>query len=360
MPAPAKTRILVVDDSVVVRKILTEILSGDPELEVAGTASNGQIALSKFPQLKPDFILLDVEMPEMDGLATLKELRRIDRKVPIVMFSTLTERGAAITLNALSLGASDYCTKPTNTHSLSESADTIRAELIPKIKALCKAAKLVRDPRVAPSSRTIPAVRMPRKIDVVAIGTSTGGPNALAEVIPAIPADFPVPIVIVQHMPPTFTTLLAQRLASQSAILVNEARQGDVLSPGRAWLAPGGRHMVLARDGTSVQVKLNDDPPENFCRPAVDPLFRSVARLYGANALGVVLTGMGCDGLVGSRSIRDAGGEVILQDEKTSVVWGMPGSIYDAGVSEQTFPLSRLASEILRLASWGRIISDRK
>jgi two-component system chemotaxis response regulator CheB len=359
VPASAKKRILIVDDSVVVRKILSEVLSQDPELEVAGTAGNGHIGLAKFASLRPDLILLDVEMPEMDGLETLAELRKLDAHVPIVMFSTLTEHGAATTLSALSLGASDYCGKPSNTGSLADSTETLRSELIPKIRALCKLGKLLPHQRpVAPLAR-VAAVRLPRKVEIVALGTSTGGPNALAEVIPKIPAGFPVPIVIVQHMPPVFTHLLAQRLSAQSSIPVHEAVEGEKLLPGHAWIAPGGLHMLVAREAGGVGIRLTKTPPENFCRPAVDVLFRSVAQVYGANALAVVLTGMGADGLVGSKSIRQAGGEIILQDEESSVVWGMPGSIYAAGVSDQVYPLSQIAPQISRLAGWGRALAAK-
>jgi two-component system chemotaxis response regulator CheB len=293
-------------------------------------------------------------MPEMNGLEALPELRKLDPSVPIIMFSTLTERGAATTLEALSLGASDYCTKPSNTGSQAESMEIIRTELVPKIKALCKLS--------VPSPAKVPAApaaqpripRMPHRTEIVAIGTSTGGPNALAEVIPSIPSDFPVPIVIVQHMPPVFTRLLAERLASRSSISVQEGTEGTLLCPGHAWIAPGNHHMVVTREANRFCLKLNQTPAENFCRPAVDVLFRSVAQAFGPGALAVVLTGMGSDGLRGSESIHAAGGEVIIQDEKSSVVWGMPGSIFQSGLSERVFPLSQIATEISRQVSWGR------
>lgn len=348
-------RILVVDDSVVIRKLLCETLSTDPEVEVVGSASDGHIALAKIEQLHPDLITLDVEMPVMNGLEMLVELRKLDAKLPVIMFSTLTERGAAATLDALSLGASDYATKPSNTGSPAVAIEAIRAELLPKIKALCT--------RTSPKLKSLPPPRPPvrvrvpvhRRIEIVAIGTSTGGPNALAEVLPRIPKDFPVPIVVVQHMPPLFTRMLAERLASHSEIHVEEGSEGVVLLPGHSWIAPGNFHMTVARAGTNWQLLLNQDPPEHSCRPAVDVLFRSVAAVCRANVLGVVMTGMGSDGVLGAQHIREAGGEVIIQDEPSSVVWGMPGLVYAAGQADAVYPLDQLAPEITR-----RVLQSRK
>jgi two-component system chemotaxis response regulator CheB len=341
-------RILVVDDSIVIRKLLSDTLSGDRALEVIATASDGRIALAKIPQLKPDLITLDIEMPVMDGLETLTAVRKLYPKMPVIMFSSLTEHGAAATLDALSLGASDYATKPSNTGSAAVAIERIRAELIPKIKALCGIAPLKLLP--LPGSRPALKVRTrsnPR-IEIVAIGTSTGGPNALAEVLPRIPDDFPVPIVVVQHMPPIFTRLLAERLASHSVIPVDEGSAGEILSPGHAWIAPGNFHMTVNRAGLQARLNLNQGPAENSCRPAVDVLFRSVAEAYGANVLGVVMTGMGADGVLGAQAIRDAGGDVIIQDENSSVVWGMPGLVHASGLADAAYPLDQLASEITR------------
>ncbi len=341
-------RILVVDDSVVIRKLLSDTLSGDPALEVVGVASDGRIALAKIPLLKPDLITLDIEMPVMDGLQTLAAIRKLYPKLPVIMFSTLTEHGAAATLDALALGASDYATKPSNTGSAAVALERIRIELIPKIKALCGVAPLKLLP--LPAARPVLKVRVrsnPR-IEIVAIGTSTGGPNALAEVLPRIPNDFPVPIVVVQHMPPIFTRLLAERLASRSAIPIEEGSAGVVLTPGHAWIAPGNFHMKVMRGGMDWRLNLNQGPQENSCRPAVDVLFRSVAAAYGANVLGVVMTGMGSDGVLGAQEIRDAGGGVIIQDEASSVVWGMPGLVHASGLADAAYPLDHLATEITR------------
>ncbi len=342
-----RIRILVVDDSVVIRKLLAETLSADPALEVVGVASDGRIALAKIPLLRPDLVTLDIEMPVMDGLQTLVEVRKLYPKLPVIMFSTLTERGGTATLEALSLGASDYATKPSNTGSTEIALERIRIELIPKIKALCGIAtlKLMPLPRIRPALKV--RIRNPR-IEIVAIGTSTGGPNALAEVLPRIPNDFPVPIVVVQHMPPIFTRLLAERLASRSTISVEEGSANIILSPGHAWIAPGNFHMKVMRVGLNCRLQLNQESQENSCRPAVDVLFRSVAAAYGANVLGVVMTGMGSDGVLGSQAIRDAGGEVIIQDEASSVVWGMPGLVHASGLDDAAFPLDQLADEITR------------
>jgi two-component system chemotaxis response regulator CheB len=342
-------RILVVDDSVVIRKLLSGTLSGDGALEVVGTASDGRIGLAKIAQLKPDLVTLDIEMPVMNGLETLTAVRKLYPKLPVIMFSTLTERGAAATLDALSLGASDYATKPSNTVNPAVAIDRIRAELIPKIKALCCVViplKLVPLPQVRPVVKA--RVRNNARIEIVAIGTSTGGPNALAEVLPRIPGDFPVPIVVVQHMPPIFTRLLADRLASRSAISVEEGSAGVVLSPGHAWIAPGNFHMKVVRSGVSWRLDLNQEPQENSCRPAVDVLFRSVAAACGANVLGAVMTGMGSDGVLGAQDIRDAGGNVIIQDEASSVVWGMPGLVHASGLEDAAYPLDQLAEQITR------------
>jgi two-component system chemotaxis response regulator CheB len=348
-------RILVVDDSVVIRRLLSDTLSGDPALEVAGTASDGRIALAKIPHLMPDLITLDIEMPVMNGLETLAAVRKLYPKLPVIMFSTLTARGAAATLDALSLGASDYATKPSNTGSAAAAREGIRAELIPKIKALCA---ILVPLQLLPLPECRPAVkvraRINPRIEIVAIGTSTGGPNALAEVLPQIPGDFPVPIVVVQHMPPIFTRLLAERLASRSAIPVEEGRTGVVLSPGRAWIAPGNFHMKVVRAGVNWRLDLNQGPQENSCRPAVDVLFRSVAKACGGNVLGIVMTGMGSDGVLGAQAIRDAGGDVIIQDEASSVVWGMPGLVHASGLDDAAYPLDHLAPEITRRVLQGR------
>jgi two-component system chemotaxis response regulator CheB len=353
----AAIRVLVVDDSVVVRKLLVEALASDAAIEVAGSAADGSIALSKIPLLKPDIVTLDVEMPVMSGLETLREIRKRYPKLPVIMFSTLTERGAATTLDALALGASDYVTKPSNTGGIEQTKAKIQAELIPKVKALCpKTAdeKPVSAAKVEPRRVPAKAASAQQRIDLVAIGCSTGGPNALAAVLPKLTGGFPIPNVIVQHMPPLFTRLLAERLDRQSSVRIREGTAGDVLAPACAFIAPGDFHMRLLREDKSARLIMNQEPPQNSCRPSVDVLFESVAKEYGANVLGVVLTGMGSDGVRGAQCIRAAGGQVIVQDEATSVVWGMPGQVAAAGQADAVFPLEDLAAEIEKRANWNR------
>lgn len=338
-------RVLIVDDSVVVRKLIGEALSSTPEIIVAGSASSGALALTKIPQLNPDVITLDIEMPGLNGIETLAEIRKLYPKLPVIMCSTLTERGAAITLEALSQGASDYVTKPSNTASLADAMDHFRPELAGKILSLARRA-FGAVPSAVPQTRRARALGGP--IDILAIGSSTGGPNALSEVIPRLPEDFAVPVVVVQHMPPVFTRLLAERLDSRSQVSVHEAESGAKLEAGHVWLARGDYHLTLARKGTSVVLNLNQDPPEHSCRPAVDVLFRSVAQVYGQATLAVVLTGMGYDGARGAAHIREAGGEILVQDEASSVVWGMPGAVVSAGIADKVCPLGEIGGEIVR------------
>ncbi len=347
-----KIRVLVVDDSVVFRRLVSEELAADPMIEVVGTAANGRIALQKLPQVTPDLVILDVEMPELDGLETLTELRKTYPRLPVIMFSSLTERGASETIEALSRGATDYFTKPANLGGLDASLQVIRDELIPEIKEICRLT--VVPPPAAPLAPPVRSAERTGRIDLLAIGTSTGGPNALSDVFSNLPADLGVPVVIVQHMPPMFTRLLAERLSTQGPIKVEEAHSGGVLRPGHGWIAPGDYHMILVRDGAATRVLVHQDPQENSCRPAVDVLFRSVAQTHGGSTLAVILTGMGQDGLRGCEAIKAAGGEVFAQDEASSVVWGMPGYVVKAGLADRVLPLNQIAPEIVRRIRSGR------
>ena len=358
----ATIRVLVVDDSVVIRRVLIAALTTDPAIEVVGSATDGSAALVKIPLLRPDLVTLDVEMPVMSGLETLREIRKLYPKLPVIMFSTLTERGAATTLDALALGASDYVTKPQNTGGVEDTRARIQAELIPKVKGLCRSNLGVKTAGRRPEVRVLApkATSVRQRVDIVAIGCSTGGPNALAVLLPSITREFPVPIVMVQHMPPMFTRLLAERLDRQTSVRIHEGAEGEILRPGGAWIAPGDFHMRLVREGNTARLTMNQEPPQNSCRPSVDVLFESAAQSYGNNVLGVVLTGMGCDGLRGAQCIRNAGGQVIVQDEASSVVWGMPGAVAAAGLANGVFSLGELAGEIEQRANWNRLSGDLK
>ena len=466
-------RILVVDDSVVIRKLLTATLGDVPGMQVVATAALGSIALTKIQELRPDIVILDVEMPEMDGIETLKRIRKDSPRLPVIMFSTKTDRGAAATIEALTCGASDYVAKPSNIGNVLVAMARVRDEMVPKIQALTgggppgtrppagpmvllaqpaaaapragikvaseaplrplaaapRQADLARatprsaaigpapgqapspavamaqaaaeqrattrfaavaplapaagsppprsppaaphEPRLtnrfAAAPDALPAIAVPgappaseprvialgssalrRPVEIVAIGASTGGPNALATLLMQLPPEFPAPIVIVQHMLATFTRHFAERLASQCKIKIVEAVAGQPLVPGHAYIARGDHHLLVARRAGRPCLATNQDEVENYCRPAVDVLFRSVAQVYGAGALAVVLTGMGHDGLAGCSAIREAGGDVIVQDEASSVVWGMPGFVARAGLASQVLPIDELGGELRR------------
>lgn len=350
-----RIRVLIVDDAVVMRRMITEALGSDAEIEVVGAAANGKIALQKIPQVNPDIITMDVEMPEMDGLQTVRELRKIYPKLPVIMFSTLTMRGAASTLDALAAGATDYVTKPANVGNIVEGISQLKSELMPKIKLHCR--HLVSFTGSAPILPTLPGTKgislaPPNSSlvapDIFAIGCSTGGPNALATLFADITSPLPVPGVIVQHMPPLFTKMLAERLAKNSPNRFVEGEQGQLLERGCVYIAPGGFHMEVRREGSTVRIHLHEGPPENSCRPAVDILFRSVAAIYGPSILALIMTGMGQDGLRGCQHIRERGGRVLTQDEATSVVWGMPGYVAQAGLAEKVLPLPQLGAEVMR------------
>ena len=354
-----KARVLVVDDAVVVRRIVTDLLEQEPELEVVGTAPNGRIALQKITQLNPDLVTLDVEMPVLDGLATLKQLRVTHPSLPVIMFSTLTERGASVTMEALMNGANEYVTKPANVGSVTEAMARIREDLVPKIHSLTGGgpsrpgqAAGTKAPPPRPSARPVPQpAPTPRRrstatVDCVVIGVSTGGPNALAEVIPALPGDLRVPVLLVQHMPAMFTRLLAERLDSHAPLNVREAGGREPVRAGDVLIAPGGRHLEVRASAGGAVTQLTDAPMENSCRPSADVLFRTAASVYGDGVLAVVLTGMGADGRRGCEHVREAGGAVLAQDRATSVVWGMPGAATEAGLVDEVVPLGEVAARI--------------
>ncbi len=354
--AMRRIRVMIVDDVSIVRRLVSNALGADPDIEVVGSAANGREALEKIPLVKPDLVILDYEMPEMDGMETLKEIRKRPSGPKVIFFSSYTRQGAKVSLDALWQGADDYATKVT-ADNLAAATLCVQSELLPKIKALCESMTGSRSDAAAPSAAALPAgAATPataigpgiHRAEILAIGASTGGPRALAAVIEALPADFPIPVVVVQHMPPLFTRSLAERIASRSALRCAEGVDGALVEPGTVWIAPGNWHMTVQRDGTDTRLRLSSDPPENSCRPSVDPLFRSVAEVYGAGALGVILTGMGQDGLLGVRRLHERQGRIVVQDEATSVVWGMPGAVARAGLAHRIVPLHELAGEILK------------
>jgi len=350
-----KVRVLVVDDSAVVRRLLSEILSADSEIELVGSAPNAALAIAKIRQAPPDVVTLDVEMPEVSGLELLAQIRKLAPRLPVIMFSALTQRAAATTLEALALGASDYVTKPSGTNSREDAIEQVRAQLLPKIKALARGrfrtgvpiSIASRPGESKPSRSSIsPIARASPRIDALVVAASTGGPNALAHMFKDIPQSFPVPILVVQHMPPLFTRLLAERLTSTCPLKFCEGHDGREVVPGEVCIAPGDHHMVVRREGTKSRIEIIQTPPENSVRPAADVLFRSCAIAYGANLLAVVLTGMGQDGLRGCEAVKAAGGWIVAQDEASSVVWGMPGFVTRAGLADRVLPLPEIAAEM--------------
>jgi two-component system chemotaxis response regulator CheB len=442
-------RILIVDDSAVVRTLLRAVVNSDARLEVAGTAADGAAALQAMETVKPDLVLLDVEMPGMDGLSTLKKMRAGKHQIPVIMCSSLTQRGAKVTIEALASGAADYVAKPSGQSSRESAIQTLAQDLIPKILALTAKTIAVKSvpslelsepvahrnhagafdliaplsqrlgsmrspapnatselsqvrgggcltpaalnrggsgvvsgsrpnthsahpasatPLHGSSAASIPVATLPHAVNdvsavppaIVVIGVSTGGPAALDTLLPLLPIDFPLAVLIVQHMPELFTSILAARLNDRCALHVREAIAGEPVQRGTVYIARGDWHLEVALPEKSharahlgvaaaAVMRLTQLPPENHCRPAVDVLFRSAAAVYGPRVLGIVLTGMGYDGLVGSRAIREQGGTIMAQDQASSAVWGMPGAVAQAGLAQRILPLGAIAPEILKL-----------
>jgi two-component system chemotaxis response regulator CheB len=356
MTSGARTRILIVDDSVVMRSLLRAVISQDAGLEVAGSAADGVAALNAIDTLHPDLVLLDVEMPVMDGLVTLRKLRARGHRIPVIVCSALTQRGAKVTIEALASGATDYVAKPAGQSSREAALQALSHDLIPRIHALTN----LQQAGLTSATRASSLASLPKEPPVsfipaaLVIGVSTGGPAALDILLPELPACFPLPVFIVQHMPELFTRLLAERLNGLCPLQVHEGVGGEPVRSGSIYIAKGNWHMEVragAFPGLPATLRLNQDALENHCRPAVDVLFRSAAAVYGAGVLAVVLTGMGSDGMSGARIIREHGGFVLAQDEASSVVWGMPGAVITAGLAHRVLPLKAIAGEILRLVS---------
>lgn len=373
-------RVLVADDAALFRRTISDVLASLPEVEVVGSAANGKLALQKVRELKPDLLTLDLEMPELDGLGVLDALRQSGDKVAVIVVSALTRRGGDLTLRALEKGAFDFITKP-DTAGAETSRANIRLELAPRLRALANrlairnilhrptpspagpvnATSHPTEPKPAGSNLTGITDRMNRlvsatKLEMVLIGVSTGGPVALARLLPQLPKDLGVPVLIVQHMPPVFTQSLADSLAAKCALQVREAVTGEVIVPNTIYIAPGGKQMRLAANPTGSRViQITDAPPENNCRPSVDYLFRSVASHFPGRAMAVILTGMGNDGTLGLRLLKRQGAFVIAQDEASCVVYGMPKAAVEAGVTDVVLPLEAIAARITATVRGGRL-----
>ena len=353
-------KVMITDDSAVVRGLITRWLGEESGIEIVAKASDGIMAIKMAADYQPDVVILDVEMPRLDGLAALPQILKAAPKTKVVMASTLTHRNADITLRALSSGAADYLPKPES--SSLASAKDFQHDLISKVRALGEASRrkspAARRPVAPPArvaARVRPQAKRPRPAPkAVFIGSSTGGPQALRDVITVIGPKINIPVFITQHMPKAFTAVLAEHLSKNARKPVVEGRDGMPVKPSGIYLAPGDFHMTVRRNGTSVVIGLDQRPQENYCRPAVDPMFRSAAEVYGDSALGVVLTGMGHDGQQGSEHLVKTGAQILAQDEATSVVWGMPGSVVQAGLAEQVKPINQIGTTIMNIVSGGR------
>lgn len=364
-------RVMLVDDSAVIRGMLNRWLSADQECEIVGAFYNGAQAVANVRSCNPEIVILDIEMPEMDGLTALPQLIRLAPGLKVLMASTLTRRNAEISIRALSMGAADYISKPESARSGTATADFQR-ELLNKVKAIGAAvrrskgeapvaSRFSRSPENSEKIQAVPkdvkeiVLRKPSQVkpEILAIGCSTGGPQALFTLLNGLNKPVAVPVIVTQHMPPTFTAILAEHIQNSTGLPTREAVNGDIPRPGEVLIAPGDFHMRLSREGTQKVIQLDQSPKINFCRPAVDPMFDAVAQCYGAAALGVILTGMGYDGREGARRIVEAGGSIVAQDEKSSVVWGMPGAVADAGLCCAVVPLTEMSFLLRRYLQGG-------
>lgn len=361
----AATRVMLVDDSAVVRGMVRKWLEVLPGVVVSHSAGNGKIAIETVAGVRPDIIILDIEMPVMDGLTALPEILRLAPKAKVLIASTLSKRNAEVTLKAMALGASDYIAKPSFNRDGNEARNNFQAELLRKVEGL-SGRPMAKSSNADASDDNWAAMPAPgavfkhRKISpvnprVLAIGSSTGGPAALAQVIADAKADLGrVPVLITQHMPAMFTEILGKKLADVSGLSGGEAQEGEVVVPGRLYVAPGGKHMRVKKTGAVTVICLDDGPPVNHCKPAVDPLFASIADVYGASALVTVLTGMGSDGARGAVKVADAGGTVLVQDEASSVVWGMPGATAACGAAAEIIALNKIGERLGRALREGK------
>ena len=342
-------RVMICDDSSTIRGAIARMLEADPGIRVVAKVGNGRMAIDELKRTKVDVLVLDIEMPVLDGMAALPLLLQTDPRLRIIMASTLTTRGADIAMRALRLGAADYVPKPTSIGNTND--DRFRLEIISKVKGLARLSRRAAMP--ASLSRPVtPAMTRPMPLlapKILAIGSSTGGPQALFTLIQALGRSVNVPVILTQHMPATFTPILADHITRLGGLPCAEAKDGEPLLPGRIYLAPGDKHLIVEGAGGRATARLSSDPPENFCRPAVDPMLRSAAAVCDGRVLVAMLTGMGHDGLAGTRRVVEAGGAAIAQDEATSVVWGMPGAIAQAGLCHAVLPLPKIAPKLLEM-----------
>ncbi len=343
-------RVLIVDDSIVYRKIVSDLLAELPNVKVVGVASNGKIALSKIEHLKPDLLTLDIEMPEIDGLEVLAQIRSRGLDVGAIMLSSLTQKGGEMTLKALELGAFDFIAKP-QSGTMQENREAIKKRLVPMLSAFASRKAIKHSSHTVNATETKSHIVQKRSdSEVVVIGISTGGPNSLAVMMPGLPGDLGVPVLIVQHMPPKFTKALADKLNAKCALEVREAVDGELVQPNVALIAPGGRQMKVEASigGTRKVVRVTDDPPENNCKPSVDYLFKSIAHVYKGRSTGVIMTGMGSDGTRGLELMKRTGATIIAQDAASCVVYGMPKGPTEAGIVDVVAPLDKIAYEIAK------------
>lgn len=341
-----KIKVLVVDDSILIRKFISDMINSDPELETCGSAPNGKIALGKIPFFSPDVITLDIEMPEMNGIETLKEIRKLYPKLPVIMVSSLSIEGAKDTFNAIELGANDFITKPSEMSEKDEIIKYLLNTLNPKLKFWGNKNGLLKSNEVYNPITVIKKENQSHEI--VIIGISTGGTIALMEVLPKFPKDFPLPIIVVIHIPALFSKSFAERLKEVCMLNVKEAEHNEQLLSGTIYLAPGDFHLEIAKRQNEIIIQLNQESRVNFCRPSVDVMFQSVAEIYKEKTLGVIMTGMGRDGLDGCRLIQKYGGTVFIQDKETSVVWGMPGAIANEELANKILPLEKITENIIK------------
>jgi len=353
-----RIRALIVDDSALARHMVSQALAAQPDMEVVALAATGVVALEKVERHAPDVVVLDLEMPGMDGIETLRRIKKTNPGLPVLIFSSQTKRGAGATLDALLAGADDYALKPDGFADSGSSWAACQLELATKLRALSVRARrsqvhvagasgrFERPPSATSGRFEVPANARSEPVTAITIGTSIGGPEALAVVLPRLRADLSVPLFVVQHMPEHFTGALAKRLSERSKLRIVEAQHGQLAEPGCVFLAPGDSHMQLSRRHEKVAILLDKGPLENGCRPSVDPLFRSAAKVYGNGLLAIVLTGMGSDGLHGAEQVKEAGGCVWVQDSESSAVWGMAGAIARAGLARRTVPLQSMAAVI--------------